>query len=480
MELNNKEILKRDRRSTNLAKNSIKFVSEFALQSISIPLFASNPLLGLTGGFIIGTLLEVLWPSNFNDAIRAHFLQEINTVMVQHEVRKMQMRLRNYKQLIRNLFGFFRLPRRYLNEWQNSVSANGIDFESQKDILQKYKKQMSQSSFAYFKKRLLALNTYIEIDRERFYNPSDPSSSLAYYREFATMELNLLAAEIILESGERQNDQHILNNLRTRLKSAAKKHYRFVLWAAHKAATKIQTKTQNWIKYNEAVNSILTELPIQEWKQIALINDDGIHNIQNIEAVSLKFLTPAFFTFRFVDNYWLSCYVSGSKCKFRTCPGIDNPFEAGNQYEYHYKCRGEVFWIFGDGRSGSYIRDCDKVALQYSFSNDKNKGYWLSLDRDWWAGNFYNTRTCPGRNFFNSNLYTCRNEIFILDIQGKNCGDILQDRDVITLRDRNGNYVGAILNPLRDYDLVSRANSVSKWRIYKQNSLIKKLPLDIN
>lgn len=353
MELNKKEILRIEKRSTSHLKSSIKFLTDVALQGTLMALSVSNPLVGLTGGFIIGTLINVIWPFNSYDAIRANVVEDINRIMSNNEIGKMQMKLRDYKRLIQNLFGILKLPNEYLDEWRKSVYVNEVDFYKQRSIVQKYKDQMSQSSFEYFKKRLLAVNTYIEMDREHFFIPSDPFSSLAYYGEFATIELNLLVAELIIEANE--NRTEIVKHLRTRIKSAANRHYRFVLWASHKAADKIQSKnTLNWYKYIEVVNSIREEFPLQEWKRLALINNDNV-NIRNNEAVSLKFIPPG----RFYDNRWLSCWGSGSRCTLRTCPGTDNPFDTGSQYQYHYRCRGEVFWIFGDGRSGSYIRNCE-------------------------------------------------------------------------------------------------------------------------
>jgi len=70
--------------------------------------------------------------------------------------------------------------------------------------------------------------------------------------------------------------------------------------------------------------------------------------------------------------YWVSCWVSGSYCQIRRCPGRNGPFPGGDDY---WHCRGEKFWITNAKHKG-VIKACELVAVQYSYQN--NKGYWLS------------------------------------------------------------------------------------------------------
>lgn len=118
---------------------------------------------------------------------------------------------------------------------------------------------------------------------------------------------------------------------------------------------------------------------------------------------------------------WVSCWVSGSKCKPRTCPGAKG--EALNG------CRGERFAIVND--RNTYIKNCETIALRYSYQN--NKGYWLS----WYKmkGNL-DTKSCPGKSFNglqNSNS-GCGAEKWTINTPGKECGKPIEHMDLITLK----------------------------------------------
>ncbi|XP_043921898.1 SE-cephalotoxin-like [Protopterus annectens] len=96
---------------------------------------------------------------------------------------------------------------------------------------------------------------------------------------------------------------------------------------------------------------------------------------------------------KFRGKHWLSCWVSGSRCETRSCPGD----------QMREECRGELFWIYSKARTGSCssdvrqscrgkpIRNLDTVFLLYS-TPAENKAYWVSHDDGW-----ITTRTCPGR-----------------------------------------------------------------------------------
>lgn len=460
MELAQTEILKLEERMTSDERKLVDFSTNMAIQGTLMALEVTNPLVGIVAAFFVGTLIDAIWPSNSYNPIRANVLKDVRNEMNYQSLERMEMKLRDYKRQVQDLFRFAQLPKQYLIEWQNSVTSHGVNFYHQLGVIKKYKKKMTPSSFAYLKNRLLALTTDIGNDHNNFFIPRDPATSLAHYREFATIELNLLTSELLVQAGNNPKNKAILNVLKGKIKSAAGRHYKFVLWAAHKASAKVEAHKGDWSRYNRAVESVLREYPMQKWKNLAGLSDNS-KNIRNDDIVSLK-LTHS-------KESWISCWGSGSKCRYRNCPGIDNPFVAGSQYKHYYKCRGEVFWIFGDLRGGKdYIRNCDKVAFRYSWWSNRNAGYWISTNENFWSGRFYNTRTCPGRSFFNSHFSgRCFNEVFTLNVKGRRCGDILQDRDAITLKDLSGRYLGGYrsLSPTKSSHRV--------LRIYKLYSLIK-------
>jgi len=45
--------------------------------------------------------------------------------------------------------------------------------------------------------------------------------------------------------------------------------------------------------------------------------------------------SPVMFQLKEQDNHWLSCFVAGSDCQFRSCPSsFSNPFQwKGDTYE---------------------------------------------------------------------------------------------------------------------------------------------------
>ena len=103
---------------------------------------------------------------------------------------------------------------------------------------------------------------------------------------------------------------------------------------------------------------------------------------------------------------WLSCYVSGSVCPTRPCPGLEwDSADIKN-------CRGEMFWIYSPERMGSCPTDTrkgcrgkplhngDNVFIQYSIND--NTPWWLSEE-----GDDIKTRTCPGLYIESSDKDRC-------------------------------------------------------------------------
>lgn len=101
---------------------------------------------------------------------------------------------------------------------------------------------------------------------------------------------------------------------------------------------------------------------------------------------------------------WLSCWVRGSVCPTRTCPGY-----SWDSWDTEH-CRGEYFWIFAPDRhtscssdiysncKGEPIRKGDTVFVLYTIP-----GYWLSGSK-----HDIRTRTCPGRYIYPSDKIGCK------------------------------------------------------------------------
>ena len=108
-------------------------------------------------------------------------------------------------------------------------------------------------------------------------------------------------------------------------------------------------------------------------------------------------------------GHWLSCWVSGSVCPTRPCPG--SKWDSSDTKN----CRGEMFWIYSPERQGSCSSDTtkicrgkpiqkgDNVFIQYSLKN--GHGYWLSED----DGDI-RTRTCPGLYINSEDKNQCGSE----------------------------------------------------------------------
>ena len=110
---------------------------------------------------------------------------------------------------------------------------------------------------------------------------------------------------------------------------------------------------------------------------------------------------------KYEGNEWLSCWVSGNRCKKRTCPGY-----VWNSGDSH--CLGEMFYIYSPERSctdtsisvgckGDIIRKGDNVFIKYSEKNGHY--YWVSH-----YGSDISTKPCPGRYIEDSDRTSCDSE----------------------------------------------------------------------
>lgn len=172
----------------------------------------------------------------------------------------------------------------------------------------------------------------------------------------------------------------------------------------------------------------------------------GRRHLRHGDAISLKF----------TDDWmaWLSCAGSaGAWCSLRSCPGTNNP---------SFQCSGEVFWIYGRGRNPNQnILTCDTVGLRYKVLG--NVHYWLSEDENH-SGYYYDTRTCPGNGFiFGYNWSGCPREKFEIRVEGKGCGQNVEDRDDIQLKAENNFYVAGY----RGYSWIYATHTKpSPWKLY--------------
>lgn len=141
---------------------------------------------------------------------------------------------------------------------------------------------------------------------------------------------------------------------------------------------------------------------------------------------------------------WMSCWVSGSMCQPRSCPGRDGQGS---------KCRGEHFQIVSN--KGHVIRSCETVGLRYSYKSDQGRGYWLS-NIDYYV----KTMTCPGKKFLNIDTDECRSEKWTITAVNKNCGEGIEHLDEIHLSpyyDRSGrersiyDTVGSFAKPFTNW-----------------------------
>ena len=81
---------------------------------------------------------------------------------------------------------------------------------------------------------------------------------------------------------------------------------------------------------------------MKAWRDIQ-IGKKGSHTYGAFHR-DLRIMDDTIISMRLIKNHnWLSCWVSGSDCIPRSCPGKN-----GNWQKYSNgksKCRGEIFWI---------------------------------------------------------------------------------------------------------------------------------------
>lgn len=177
-----------------------------------------------------------------------------------------------------------------------------------------------------------------------------------------------------------------------------------------------------WVNKEELIVNVyrqkvrdLFEDSLVAWKKLCECRFDETNSIRSWNWIALKASHH--------DNGWASCWVSGSYCRLRNCPGKDGPWQTSNT------CRGEMFQIVNHSSENAYIRSGDIVGLRYSYQG--GKGYWISHWSSW-----VQTLTCPGKTFhgIQSPNSGCGGEKWTITAYGRHHGEKIMHKDVVSLR----------------------------------------------
>ncbi len=278
------------------------------------------------------------------------------------------------------------------------------------------------------KQRMTSFYDIMNSDRCLFMHRDDIRKDGAYFREFAYLHLVINELMILLYPHVGSLKGDFINN--------ARQYIRYAKFAIQKEAA-------------EGRNLRDQLLPsIGVWSRCLLVAEPNylvtrLLNEGNIDSgnwISLKLAGS--------HNNWLSCWVSGSDCTLRSCPGYDNPMERGGQYGW--KCRGEVFRIHAVDDGDGPIRTCSRVGIYYSSTND----------RHWWLSSFknrlfkVNTKSCPELGNHAARLRSqCAWEVWRINVRWQTCGVPIQDRDVVSLRNEANDAI-----PLRQYFVIFKSD----------------------
>ena len=247
-----------------------------------------------------------------------------------------------------------------------------------------------------------------------FSNFKDKIFLLLYFRDYANLKIQVIQILIELNKGNSKYTR-MLEMDTTEIVSAAE---RMIYDLAPKLFL-INQREHHWLDnrkaiiaktYRGKIRTVFGE-SLNSWKKLCNCGFDEKNFVQDWSRIALKK----------TDNRWASCWVSGSTCRPRSCPGKDGPWKDRK----HNQCRGEEFNIVS--QTGDYIRSCDTVGIRYSYQG--GKGYWLSN-----YNKRVDTKICPGREFSGmaSNSY-CTAEKWTITAHGKNCGDKIMHKDEVSL-----------------------------------------------
>ena len=159
---------------------------------------------------------------------------------------------------------------------------------------------------------------------------------------------------------------------------------------------------------------------MNKWRQIANLREKPSIEVKDWDWIQLRMSSSS-------SHHWVSCWVSGSMCVGRKCPGKDGSSASD--------CRGEWFSIVNN--QGGAIKACDRVGIRYSWFKDKDEGWWLSSH---WAPDVY-TAKCPYKTFSTLRYNNaCISEEWRIYAAGKACGVPIEHSDVISLESANEGY----------------------------------------
>ena len=160
---------------------------------------------------------------------------------------------------------------------------------------------------------------------------------------------------------------------------------------------------------------------MNKWRQIANLQEKPSIEVKDWDWIQLRMSSSPV-------HHWVSCWVSGSMCVGRKCPGGDGSSRVSD-------CRGEWFSIVNN--KGGAIKACDRVGIRYSWFEDKDEGWWISSH---WAPDVY-TAKCPHKTFSTLRRnWDCKSEEWLIYAAGKPCGVPIEHSDVISLESENGGH----------------------------------------
>ena len=158
---------------------------------------------------------------------------------------------------------------------------------------------------------------------------------------------------------------------------------------------------------------------MNKWRQIANLQEKPSIEVKDWDLIQLRMSSSSV-------HYWVSCWVSGSMCAGRTCPGKDG--SCGPSCD----CSGEWFSIHAVSINGwgGAIKACDRVGIRYPGNKDNDEGWWISSR---WAPDVYTAAVNTGESLSKS-------EIWQIYAAGKACGVPIEHSDVISFESVNGGY----------------------------------------
>ncbi|KAH3845850.1 hypothetical protein DPMN_088140 [Dreissena polymorpha] len=461
-----------------LAKRSLDLFTaiEVSVQIIGAIIGAMIPIpvLGAIASVGIGAAFNIIADVSRASMVTPvqNYLTSIRQNLKEQAISSMKMKLRSYARQIGSIFDLFGLPMLSVEAAVRSIKQTR-DLTSNEVIQTLYtiNRTMYASHLREIDISINAFLTDIENDDNVFLFVDDPTDSIVFLQEFCMMKLTTFSAALALRKHLGYGTAFI-SNLQSRAKDAAKGCYKFAQWAIHKTAGNVEdTSVFQTNVYNNFLENVKSKFNLDLFSSIGDVDIRETY-LKHGDIISLKSTSG---NNNNNDKRWMSCWGSGRWCEMRSCTGPMAPFETGSQYEFGAACRGEIFWIFGLGRyPNQKILTCDTVGLRYSVWGDDH--YWLSKDisiLNGWYTTFsyqkYNTHTCPGDSFErNINWSGCIMEQFEIQVEGKRCGQNVDDRDAIQLKSLSGGLYVSVGQ--YGWIMAEYYKPVYPWRLYIHDS----------